>query len=53
MIDNTWKKLKFNTVFNGGNPHFFLVGSGLTSFDISSVKIEFGADEVWRVHRFN
>lgn len=42
MIDNTWQKVSFNTIFNGGNLHFFLVGSGLTSFDISSVKIEFG-----------
>lgn len=42
MIDNTWQKVSFNTIFNGGNLHFFLEGSGLTSFDISSVKIEFG-----------
>lgn len=42
MIDSTWKKVSFNIIFNSGNLHFFLEGSGLTSFDISSVKIEFG-----------
>jgi len=42
MIDSTWKKVSFNYIFNSGNLHFFLEGSGLTSFDISSVKIEFG-----------
>lgn len=42
MIDSDWKKVSFNIVFNGGNLHFFLEGSSLTSFDISSVKIEFG-----------
>lgn len=42
MIDSDWKKVSFNIVFNGGNLHFFLEGSSLTSFEISSVKIEFG-----------
>ncbi len=42
MIDSTWKKVRFNAVINDGNLHFLLEGSGLTSFDISSVKIEFG-----------
>lgn len=42
MIDSTWKKVRFNAVINDGNLHFFLEGSGISSFDISSVKIEFG-----------
>ena len=42
MIDNTWKKVRFNTVIDDSNLLFLLEGSGLTSFDISSVKIEFG-----------
>lgn len=42
MIDSTWQKVRFNTVFTDGNLHFLIEGSSLTSFDISSVKIEFG-----------
>ena len=42
MINTIWKKVSFNIVFNDGNIHFLLEGAGLTSFDISSVKLEFG-----------
>lgn len=42
MTDGNWQRVSFNTIFNGGNLHFLLEGAGLSSFDISSVKIEFG-----------
>lgn len=41
-IGTSWLKVAFGGLYTGGNIHFMLNGQGLSTVEISSVKIEFG-----------